>query len=492
MFRDLLEPNRGGRRMRREDERLTTQSRPRLTPEVERLFDLMADHYGRSQRKLHSLIDQGMDVNDLKQRFIREGWTARQFNSLRIDLEGDRESRSACAQLEVSDKRRRIAAIEKRLGKPPKKGGYEPSEAHQKKRKRARLQAAVRKLEQGPPRMIFGGRGLWKAQHHLKENGYSTHEEWREDWRTSRSSQFLLVGSKDESYGNQSCQWNPATKELRVRLRDALGGMVRIPNVRFPYGEELLIDAILRGEAVSYRFVRKEKGWYILASVKPLVVPIDTDLGRGAIGVDVGPGCLAAVETDARGNPIARKTFALRIRGKRKHQAAALIEETAAQIGEWAKRTGKPVSIEILDFAQKKAELKERGKGYARMLTGFAYGKIHGAIRSRCAKSGVQILQVNSAYSSMIGIVKFSSMYGLSGDEAAALALARRAMNLRESVPARTALRRPEDRRKHVWSLWNRFGKAQRPGWRHAFLAARRGPGGRREYPASPARAAPA
>jgi hypothetical protein len=478
--------------MRQDDGRLTAQSRPQLTPEVEQLFDLMAEHYGRDQRKLHSLIDQGMSVSDLKQRFIREGWTARQFNSLRIDLEGARKSRSACAELELSDKRRRIAAIEKRLGKPPKKGGYSPFQAHQKKRKCARLHAAVRKLEQGPPRMIFGGRELWKAQHHFKENGYPTHEEWREAWRKSRSSEFCLVGSKDESYGNQSCQWNPVTKELRVRLPDHLGGLVRIPNVRFPYGEELLIDSILREEAVSYRFVRKEKGWYILASAKPPVVPIITDLGRGAIGVDVGPGCLAAVETDARGNPIARKTFGLGLRGKSKHQAAALIEEAAAQIGEWAKRTGKPVSIEILDFAKKKAELKERGKGYARMLTGFAYGKIHGAIRSRCAKSGVQILQVNAAYSSMLGIVKFSSMYGLSGDEAAALALARRAMNLRESVPARTALRRPEDRRKHVWSLWNRFGKAQRPGWRHAFLAARRGPGGRREYPASPARAAPA
>jgi IS605 OrfB family transposase len=452
----------------------------------------MAERYGRNKRRINCLLQHGASVNDLRKLFIREGLTARHFNSLWLDLEGERKSRTASVKIEIADKKRRIAALEKRLKKPQKKGGYAPFEAHHKKRRLARLRATVERLQKEPPHLVFGGHRLWKSQHYLEENGYTDHEEWLKDWRKCRSSEFFLVGSKDQSFGNQSSQWNPVTKTLRVRLPNDLGGPVLIPEVHFPQGEELLVDAILRRNAVTYHFLRKKKGWYILATVKPPVVEVITDLTRGAIGIDVGPSLVAAVETDAAGNPISRKTFRLALYGKTQRQAATLIEEVAVEIGDWAKGTGKPVSVERLDFSVRKAELKERGKRYARILSGFAYGKILSAIRSRCAKKGVGVIQVNAAFSSLIGIVKFSAMYGLSEDEAAALALARRAMNLGESVPTRTAFRRPEDRRKHVWSLWNRFGKAQRPGWRHAFIAARRGPGGSRGYPSAfPARAAP-
>ena len=56
-------------------------------------------------------------------------------------------------------------------------------------------------LKKKKPSIVFGGKKLWSAQFNLEENGYSTHEEWLKDWRTTRSSQFTLVGSKDETNG---------------------------------------------------------------------------------------------------------------------------------------------------------------------------------------------------------------------------------------------------------------------------------------------------
>jgi hypothetical protein len=470
---------------------VTAQARPRLEPEAERLLGLYAERYGRDKRRLNSLLAKGADLGELKKFFIREGLTARHFNALRISLEGERDSRAKSLHLEVAQKKRMIAAIEKRLSKPPEKGGYAPFYAHQKKRRLAGLQSRLESLK-GLPHLVFGGRNLWNSQHHLMDNGYTSHADWAKEWRKSRCSEFFLLGSKDETLGNQSCQWNPVTKNMVVRLPDALGGSLEIPHVRFTYGEEWLVDASLRGEAISYRFVRKQKGWYILASAKPPVTETVTEVTRGAIGVDIGPDLVAAVETDEVGNPVSRKTFRLHLYKKSKFQARVIIQEVATKIGLWARRAGKPLSLEILDFEVKKSDLRERGKRYSRMLSAFAYEKVSHSIRSCAAKEGVGIIQVNAAYSSVIGVVKFGALYGLSSDEAAALALARRAMNLMESVPARSAFRRPEDRPKHVWSLWNRFGKAQRSGWRHAFIAARRGPGGRRKYPAFPARAAPA
>jgi hypothetical protein len=113
------------------------------------------------------------------------------------------------------------------------------------------------------------------------------------------------------------------------------------------------------------------------------------------------------------------------------------------------------------------------------------------AIRSRCARSGVRVIGINPAHTSTIGVIRFAAMYGLSGDEAAALAVARRAMNLKELPPPRTARGRPEDRPRHVWSRWRQLGKALRQIGRHAFISAIRESGGRRVFPALPARASP-
>lgn len=469
-------------------EMATYQTRLRLDDATVALFDAYGARFGEAERKLNRLVDLGVDLLEAKKKFIREGLTARQFNAIRFQVEGKRDSLAECRKLEIADKKRKIAAIKGRLAK----GEYGAFEAHQKRRWLARLEADVARLETTKPSLIFGGRKLWKAQHDLEANGYTSHKEWLLEWRKARSSAFFFAGSKDESFGNQSGQYNPATRELAVRLPNDLGGRVRLKDISFAYGREEIEQAILAGQAVSYRFVRKEKGWYVFASTARIPVKIETDIALGTVGMDIGPSLVALVETDACGNPVWRKTVRLGLLRKTKAQIRALLEEAAIEVVARAKTSGKPIVMENLDFSAKKALLKERGKGYARMLSGFAYEKTLLAVQSRAAKKGVGVIRVNPAYTSTVGVVKFAAMYGMSGDESAALAIARRGMNLRETVPAGTAFRRPEDRRKHVWSLWNRLGKALRPLGRHAFTAARRGPGGgRRVYPVLPARTSP-
>lgn len=467
----------------------TYQTRPRLDDATVALFDAYGDRFGEAERKFNRLMDLGADLLEAKKSFIRGGLTARQFNAIRISVEGKRASLAECRKLDIAGKQCRIAVIKKRLAKDE----YTSFEAHQKKRRLARLETDVERMEKTTPSLIFGGRKLWNAQHDLEANGYDSHGEWLLEWRKARSGAFFFVGSKDESFGNQSCQYNPVKKTLDVRLPDALGGRIRIKDVSFAYGQGEVEKAILSEQAVSYRFVRKGKGWYLFASAAMASTEITTDIARGAVGVDIGPSLVAFVETDASGNPVWRKTVRLNLVRKTKAQVKAILEEAAIEIVDHAKKTGKPIVLEDLDFERKKAELQERGKGYARMLSGFAYEKTILAIRSRAAKSGVGVVGRNPAYTSIIGVMKFGAMYGMSADESAALAIARRGMNLRETVHAGTAFCRPEDRQKHVWSLWNRFGKALRPLGRHAFIAAKRGPGGgRRIYPVLPARASPA
>ena len=90
----------------------------------------------------------------------------------------------------------------------------------------------------------------------------------------------------------------------------------------------------------------------------------------------------------------------------------------------YAREAGKPIVIEKLDFGQKKAALEGESRMYSRMLSGFSYGKIVAYFISRGYRQGVEVHQVNPAFSSVIGRVKFMERYGLSVHQAAALVLA--------------------------------------------------------------------
>ncbi len=114
--------------------------------------------------------------------------------------------------------------------------------------------------------------------------------------------------------------------------------------------------------------------------------------------------------------------------------------------------------VEKLEFTAKKAQMKEKGTRYSRMLSNFSYGKITELLTQKAQNVGVEIIFVSPAYSSLIGLVKYLKLYGISSDTAAALVLARRAMRLSERVPLQVAY--PiMTMGKHVWSAWHALNK---------------------------------
>ena len=180
------------------------------------------------------------------------------------------------------------------------------------------------------------------------------------------------------------------------------------------------------GHAVSYRFKRDDKGWRVFATTKMAPVPVVTDRGRGAIGLDLNADHLAVAETDASGNWLHSWRVPLITYGKSQRQAEAIIGDAVAGMVRYAKEAGKPIVIEKLDFKQKKAALEGESRRYSRMLSSFSYGKVKAYFISRGHRNGVEVFQVNPAYSSVIGRVKFMERYGLTVHQAAALVLGRR------------------------------------------------------------------
>ena len=175
----------------------------------------------------------------------------------------------------------------------------------------------------------------------------------------------------------------------------------------------------------------------MFATTLMMDVPVVTDRRRGAVGVDLNADHLAVAETDASGNYLNAWRVPLVTYGKSQSQAEALIGDAVASVVQYAKEVGKPIVIEKLDFRQKKSTLEGESRRYSRMLSGFSYGKIKAYFISRGYREGVEVHQVNPAYSSVVGRVKFRERYGLTVHQAAALVLARRLLGCSERIPRR-------------------------------------------------------
>ncbi|WP_245527878.1 IS200/IS605 family accessory protein TnpB-related protein [Ammonifex degensii] len=354
---------------------------------------------------------------------------------------------------------------------------------HQKKRRlrnlRHKLEAVRRNLESGRYPICFGGRKLFKAQHNLEANGFQDHAEWLLAWRKARSGNFLVLGSKDEMCGNQTCTY---TKDntLRVRVPDRLrarfGHWVLIKSVRFPYGQEHLDRVrrpvcVVKGRkvyrAVTYRFVRRKGAWYLFATVERDDPAPSTSRQNGAVGIDLNDGFLRVGEVDRSGNPVNEFKVPVAMRDRTRGQVTAALGEAVKKVVLYAKEKGKPVVIEDLDFTGKKQGLRESNSRYARMLSGFAYRKFRVMVESCCSREGVELLRANPFATSLIGQLKFMARYGLSPHGAAACVIARRGLGFGlERAPEVLAPGIPPR------------GRASRRGyWRQVCKSLKRGPG---------------
>jgi IS605 OrfB family transposase len=475
----------------------TYQARIALASEQALALDAYAELHGRAQRALFAAQCAERPLNESKREFLRRfGLTSRQFNALRIELDGKVQAIRQRRPELIEEAKTRIAKA-RRLVKKLSQTAPGSDKLHQKRRRLAlleqRLAALQRDEAQGRVHLCFGSRKLFNAQYDLQANGLADHQEWLARWRKSRSRQFFVLGSKDEVAGNQTCQ---ATLEadgslcLKLRLPDALAlhsgaKFVTIPGVRFAWGHGTIVSALQAshrvnattqagkptsrrtGRAISYRFLRDDKGWRVFASVEGEAAAVTTSPALGCIGLDINVDHLAVAEVDRFGNLVDARRIELPTRGKSTDQNKAIVGDVVAEVVALAKGSAKPLAIERLDFQRKKAELESVDAARARLLSSFVFSKVRSGLKAAGLRTGVQVIEVNPAYTSVIGAVNHAQRRGISIHQGAACAVARRGLGLRESpavrqavVPVRsgghvTFAVPVRNRAKHVWSQWS-------------------------------------
>ena len=177
------------------------------------------------EHKLFRDLCRGKEGALLKSSYlIQYGITARQFNAARVKVEGKIDSIKQRQKQLIEDKKEQIATLEKKIIHLKNE-----KMRHQKKRRCAKLQFQLKKLQTAQEKnrvsLCFGSRKLFHAQFNLKENSFASHDDWKKEWQRVRSSEIFILGSKDETAGNQSCTAALAPDgsiTLRIRMPDHL------------------------------------------------------------------------------------------------------------------------------------------------------------------------------------------------------------------------------------------------------------------------------
>jgi len=361
----------------------TAQTRLFITDQDLCFFRSFASYLAMVEHRLFKDIIKGeLERKELKKKYLKEyNITARQFNSIWNDLDGKLRSRRKCLQSQIKQlkesirsKKRWLKKKEKQLKKEAdlKKRKNISFKIHNKKRKLQAQETRLIKLlsdqKNNVYRICFGSKKLFKKQFNLAENGYESFEDWKNDWQVARAKNIFLLGSKDETSGNQSCTL--FNNELRIRVPNQLveqyGKYHTIP-VTYSYGQKEINDALENQKAITHRIILKDGKVYLHSTVKLLEVKKTTHHCKqiGIVGVDLNKDNVAICELDRYGNYLNSETIPTLVEEKSQEKTRAIYGDAVKEIVEKAKKLGKPIACEELDFEKKRSQLKEESKKYA-------------------------------------------------------------------------------------------------------------------------------
>jgi IS605 OrfB family transposase len=246
---------------------------------------------------------------------------------------------------------------------------------------------------------LFGGKKLW---HKFQVGSIS-----KKKWNQIRNNTLY-------SRGDRTKKGNPNIRIVGNQL------WVNDPETGWLKGK-LWLNKPVNLKCYESRIQLKEGKFHVTFSWDEPDPPKITDKSKGVFGIDTNPNGEALTEINETGN-IQSHIFLKNERiqyaqlGKRDYD----IKQMAVKIVSIALRAGKPLVLEKLNFKNKKKSRK-----FNRMAHNFIHRKMIEAIKSCALKSGVEVIEVPAAYTSIVGKLKYQDMYSLSVHNAAAMVIGR-------------------------------------------------------------------
>jgi IS605 OrfB family transposase len=469
-----------------------------LTNEADTALVRTGRIFQAARRTAYGRLNEGLERDDidpgLRDRFRMDARFARDAI---LEAEANRSSMRELLPEYLANTKLKITKVEARL-KDYRTGKRKP--------KRVTLEVALTSLERRltklrakrdkwqahldvgtlPP-VIFGG----AAAFHTRRKGRIS----RARWRAHRRAQFWSRGEKHKD-GNLHTRIKPKGDSFTISIATlpmVKGHLTYVSaDLWLPEKKRALLRAGLTS-AYSVRIIRSREGWKAHITVREQVRGELLNHGPDKAitgGLDCNTDRLTIAAISPQGNLLARHTVWMPDLGDmRANKARLVIGNALTEALKWLSRHEVTcLVVEKLKFAQDHDTHHRSNRSTTKFRSTMVKLAIQLALRR-----GISVVQVNPAYTSVIGKYKYAIPYGMSGHEAAAYVIARRGQGREERLPKEIVTQLPQlreqliaaaktkpaqDRERakflrwaekiadwknqHLWSLWSIWDKAAR------------------------------
>ncbi|MCC6063514.1 MAG: IS200/IS605 family accessory protein TnpB-related protein [Thermocrinis sp.] len=339
------------------------------------------------------------------------------------------------------------------------------------------IDSAIYKAKQYPTNktVVFGGKRLFEKLCKNRLTG-KAREKLKKQWRELRQGTLISIGSKADK-GNRLMRFEDLNGQLHLRITTGNREFIYAKVLREPSNSKdkwitfmaMLLESWQTKSYFPYTVELKLRDGEVYGSVSfELPTPeVKYTKENGVIAIDTNasPIHLAIAEVSKTGELLSYKTISLHhllglSQNSKDHQEWIL----AHQIVNLAIEKGKAVAIENL----KKLKKGMRGDGKAELrkrLHHWNAKKFMQKLKRVARLKGVEVVEVNPAYTSAIGMLKYAPQLNTDKDIAGAYVIGRRALGFKEDVPENYerllkdkaylefALKRYEEREKELAEL---------------------------------------
>jgi len=299
---------------------------------------------------------------------------------------------------------------------------------------------------QNPKKVIFGGRKLFEKLKKKHLNGIQK-EKLQKKWEERRKGCLYSRGDKAKK-GNLNTRIIFEKDSLKLRINTGERSWITANTKRAVNRENdkwiQFISRLLQAErtkeyfpySVEIRLINGEIYAFISFEEELPEEPIITK-EEGVIGIDVNASpfhiAIAIVKPDGNLEGVNRISLH-KIINKTKNQREYISWQIAHQIVDMAIVQNKAIAIEELE-RMPKGHKGDGNKKLRKRLQQWIYKGLLEKIKVIAKREGVEVIEVNPAYTSVIGALKYAPQYSLDKDTAGALVIARRALGLKEELP---------------------------------------------------------
>jgi len=339
------------------------------------------------------------------------------------------------------------------------------------------IDSAIYKAKQYPKDkiVVFGGKRLFEklCKNHLTGK---VRERLKKQWKEQRQGTLISIGSKVDK-GNRLTRFENINGRLHLRITTGNREFIYAKVLREPSNSKdkwitfmaMFLESWQNQNYFAYTVELKLREGEVYGSVSFEIptprVKYTKEKGVIAIDTNASPIHLAIAEVSKTGELLSYQTISL-------HHLLGLSQNTkdhqewilAHQIVDLAIQKNKAIAIENL----KKLKRGMRGDGKATLrkrLHQWNAKKFMQKLKRVAMLKGVEVVEVNPAYTSVIGMLKYAPQLNIDKDIAGAYVIGRRALGFREDTPENYerllkdkaylefALKRYEEREKELREL---------------------------------------